>query len=197
MKYYSFINLPPLPIKLIKNAPLSTINPMGKRSNLNVKQVDGSEIPDAVYRRYELPENYTTWVKDNIPELKNETIVVGYQTIDNLEHRYSQLHPHTDGLGRGTYCINYIFELGGVDVKTSWWQEKNEEIVRTPWSHLFDLNKLIKLDEVVFSLKRWHIIRADILHSVQTLTSTRKAFTVGFNNFEIYEEIIKKYHEPL
>ena len=193
---YSLLSLPNLPKYMIDSIKESITNDLQTVQKVPLKtvQLDGTFVEDSIYSRWSLLEDYHTWVFENIPELKDANPVLGFQSIKNpLEFGFSQLHPHTDGAARGAFCISYLIDTGGDNVETIWWQEKDKELKRTPWSHCWDLNKLTEINKTIFPNNSWNIMRTDWIHSVQYIKSDRIALTIGFADEELFFKIMEKY----
>jgi len=194
MKIHSLLNLPQLPSALLDHITASIIGaPMQKVSGRKIVQLDGSTADDAVYNRWPLSQEYTEYVNELIPELSNSNFNIGFQSIANSSGQLCQLHPHTDGAVRGPFCIAFLISTGGMDVETIWWQQHEQDLLRSPWSHVWDLASLDKVDSVVFPEGRWNIMRTDLIHSVQNIDTNRVAFTIGFFDEDLFDLIQEKY----
>lgn len=194
MKVFSILDLPELPKDLIDEIEESIVgSSMQKFPDQKIKQFDATEVDDAIYTRWLLTDRYTNYVKMLIPEIADSDFNIGFQSIKGSNNNICQLHPHTDGKIRGTFCISFLINDGGTNVETFWWQEHNKGLIRDPWSHAFDLNALRKIESTIFPIYRWNIIRTDLLHSVHNITKDRKAFTIGFFDERIFDTIVEKY----
>jgi hypothetical protein len=180
----------------LKNNAASNFKPLDNKTiRSDMKILAGEEyIEDAIYSRGTLNETYYEYISNLIPELTTDKIVtVGYQKITSLLGNSTMLHPHTDSRNRGRYCISYLLDSGGDDVETIWWQENGKDITRDPWSHSFNMNDLTMIERTIFPTNCWNIMRTDVLHSVQYITTSRIAISVGFNDEEAYKQILEKY----
>jgi len=194
MKLFALLNLPTLPTNLrngIENAIVG--DHMQAISNKKILQIDKTEVNDAVYKRWPLENQYIDYVKEIIPEFNQTNFNIGFQSIKNYSNELSQLHPHTDGKVRGPFCISFILNTGGSNVETLWWKEFGNDLIRSPWSHVWDLNLLERQDSIIFPENNWNIMRTDIIHSVHNIKTNRLSFTIGFFDEKIYYTIIKKY----
>lgn len=204
---YSYLNLPPLEL----NWPKITDETFFDAKSLYEGKVPfrtfldpdtNEEIGLCWYQRKKATSQYYDFAYELIPELKKvELEDVGFQKIINYEEHPNGVIflPHTDGK-RGTHCIHWNLDVGGPRAKTIWWKEPLQDLVRPPFTHPNnkwldgnDISHFEKLDEVIWSPKRWGIFRTDILHSVQPVLTCREAFTIGFSNQDLYLEIIEKY----
>lgn len=159
-----------------------------------ITQKDGSEQAASGYHRVEGFKEHYDWVYENIPELKGHLNEVGFQVIDNKHH-----HPngatfaiHTDGV-RGQHVIAFNLDVGGPNVPTRWYHEHDQPLVRPQGTKRISLRNLDQLTEVVFMPGVWCMLRANILHTVHSVLTERIAFTIGFSNYELYQELAKKY----
>ena len=194
MSYFSILNLPSPPSELLEFISSSIVDaPMQKISGRKIIQLDGAEAEDAVYNRWSLDQKYVDYVAQLIPELANIKFNVGFQSIKNVTGNLCQLHPHTDGVVRGPFCIHYMINVGGDDVKTIWWKQHDEPTVREPWKHVWNLAELEELDSTVFPEGQWNIMRTDIIHSVQSISTDRVALAIGFFDETVFNTIKEKY----
>lgn len=162
----------------------------------------GKELGLVWYARYVAPEDYKEYIYNLIPELQRvELTDVAFQEAYNeVNHPNGCMFlPHTDGK-RGKFCIHWNYDVGGEDVKTIWWHEPGYPLHREPFSHPNekwtkgnDISHMSRVAEIVWSEKRWGIFRTDILHGVHPVMTSRNAFTVGFDDEDLFFEIIEKY----
>ena len=195
--YYALLHkLPKLPDDITKNIldsislGLQTTHVVDKK----IAKIDGNALSDAEYYRWNTLPELTEWIYDVIPELKDTKTVIGYQLIkkpSNVDK--CELHPHTDGEGRGLFCLQYILETGGDNIETIWWKEHKDSMMRGFWKHCWDDSKLEKLMSVQYAPHTWAIMRTDILHSVEYITSSRIAFTIGMYDNDYYTKLIDTY----
>lgn len=194
MKTFSILDLPGLPkdiIDIIEDSKTGSLKQ--KLSQQKIKQLDNTEVDDAIYSRWPLTDRYTQFINNLIPELEGLTLTIGFQSIKANGNNICQLHPHTDGKTRGPFCISFLLTSGGTNVETIWWQENGKDLIRDPWSHCFDLNVLSKVNSTIFPSNRWNIMRTDLIHSVHNINNDRRAFTIGFFDESIFNIIISKY----
>jgi hypothetical protein len=153
-----------------------------------------TELPLARYTRYKI-DNFVEKIISAVPELKDHIRDVGLQNIYNesLDTRGSKMMPHTDGVARGRHCIQWLFETGGSDVHTTWYIEDNYTALRYPAIAGKDFKNLNVIEDVIFDVKKWAIFKTNIIHSVQTIHTSRKALTIGFSNEQLFDQLIEKY----
>jgi hypothetical protein len=102
------------------------------------------------------------------------------------------------------FALNYMLELGGDDVLTTWYQEKNMPLRRSknkgqygaPQQQLADTGN-IEYDnlEILGSARlekhKWYLVATDILHDVDNIVGQRSSITFGYYNNTILQ-ILKK-----
>ena len=147
------------------------------------------------YKRNKINEKFIDDIVLAVPELEGHIRDVGLQKIYNecLNPAGSIMQPHTDGNARGTHCIQWLFDSGGTDVRTTWYTEELHSTLRSPEIGYVSFANLHPIEDVIFDTGRWVIFRTDIVHSVQTIYSSREALTIGFTNDQVFETIINKY----
>ena len=64
---------------------------------------------------------------------------------------------------------------------TVWYQEIGKPVVREGRARQPDYAKLTVLDQVVLPVNQWHILRTDILHSVENLQNNRIRISIDID----------------
>jgi hypothetical protein len=183
---------------------------------IGIKQPDGTVQNVGSYSRCEVIKPVQEWVFGVFPELQEHSREIGLMQLSgNLANgRPCQLVAHTDGR-RGQHVLQYMFETGGPDVTTNWWQEDGHAVYRESAVfnhgadnhdgrdglaeekhiavHKMDLNGLTLLDSVVLEKGHWYLLETNVIHSVHNVRTKRLALTVGFSNRELYESMAEKY----
>lgn len=176
--YYQLLDFPPLPDYLkskfdqlieekLLGLPETVYNPQNPRAadgyinHVQYKDLSEEKTGRIVY--HELTEDFESWVKENITDQ--------YKRVKFSIHHGEIAPPHTDYLR--DFGINYIHVMGGNSVKTVWYQEEGFPIVRNGRCRQPDYQRLSILEEVTLPADSWHILRTDILHSVEHLQSNR------------------------
>lgn len=164
----------------------------------NELQPNGEYLCPTRYIRYGVDDRYNEYVVELVPELNGQIKDIGYQKVFNEKNWPSgaKLFQHTDGIGRGKYCLHYILDTGGDEVATTWYQEQNNPLIRLPrkaTDKLISMDRLTKIEEVIFSKGRWALFKTNILHSVQVIKTSRISFTIGFNNDLLFHTLVNKY----
>lgn len=192
-KIYSYLDLP-IPMKLKEE--ITTGNCLYDNKELLEKldyNYKGSTL--CRYIRNKVDEQFINDIVLAVPELEGHIKDVGLQKTYNecLNPAGSILPPHTDGSTRGTHCIQWLFDSGGPDVHTTWYIEDMHTALRNPNIADTRSTNLHPIKDVIFDTNRWVIFRTNIIHSVQTIYSSREALTIGFTNDQVFKKIIKKY----
>jgi hypothetical protein len=192
MWYYKFSNiLPEVPEHFINEAREFLSNSPEKNKMDKVRNVganafyhhsvrhpeSGNDVPSCRLPQWELGDNFTNWVKENIvdwAELQEARVspCIGNSDIAG---------PHTDA----TRIVNalYIFDLDSDDIVTRFWQEKNKPIIRKlKYRTLDSFENLTLLDEVIIPKNTWTVIRTDVLHSVHNISGRRNAFHISLKS---------------
>jgi hypothetical protein len=144
---------------------------------------DGTAVIHSTYRAVDETENLLNWFQENIYPYPAADYEI--QRIGN-----GAFHLHTDGRIR-TFVLSYMFELGGENVETSWWKEKNQQLIREPGMAKFNFDNMEKMKSIVFPNNAWNIVDARIFHTVYMIETTRLAFCVGFKSIQSFEHFLK------
>jgi hypothetical protein len=159
------------------------------------KHTNTSELSLCRYTRDKINDKFIGEIVSAVPELDGYIRDVGMQKIYNedLNPAGSLMIPHTDGIPRGRHCIQWLFNSGGPDVHTTWYIEDDHTAIRSPGLVDTNFSNLCPIEDVIFDTSRWTIFKTDIIHSVQTIYTSREALTIGFTNDQLFEKIINKY----
>ena len=184
--YYQLLDLPLLPDYLkskfdqlieqtLLGMPENVYLPQSPRESdgyiNHVQYKDFTETLTGYIVYHELTAEFDQWVKENVSKQFNRAKF--------SIHHGEIAPPHTDYLR--DFGINYIHVLGGNDVKTVWYQEEGFPIVRNGRCRQPDYQRLSILKEVVLPANQWHVLRTDILHSVENLQSNRIRISVDID----------------
>ena len=194
--YYKLLDFPSLPVHLeqqldqlilekLLGFPGQVYTPTTRGINglinyIQYKNFDHTKSGQIVY--HELPKDFVDWINQNIVSIYNRaTIAVHHGEI---------APPHTDYLRQ--FGINYIHRLGGNNVTTVWYQETGKSVVRNGRARQPDYAKLTVLDQVVLPARRWHLLRTDVLHSVENLYSNRIRLSIDVDK-EVVMSVTKHF----
>lgn len=207
MQYFKFLNrLPSIPTELTDQIVYVDSADTGKLNNHyntyrehKVIVSDGSTQDGVFYYRTPVdgPTNPTLneWLYKNIDELKNSDITTGVQYCTSMTGCASAFLPHTDGTARGRYTMLYLIKNGNPNspVTTHWWQQPGEDLVRPPHTLFPDSTVLVEMARIELPIGVWTMIRTNIIHSVQNVTDSRIAISLGVHSDELAELIAEKY----
>lgn len=178
MSYYKELIFPVIPLNLLKSSNIF------KRSKGFINQTD-------------LIENSSEYTMYHITtELRNWLVVNNIIKLENINKVYIQTQSpgvhvvHTDFNRK--YALNYIIDTGGDNVITSWYKQKGHPIVRKEKKERYQTDSesinyrdLEKLDHVKFEQNRWYLMKVNVLHDVQNITSLRKSLTIIVSDTEL------------
>jgi hypothetical protein len=153
--------------------------------------LNGNTHRRATYRRYNLSDRVSDWVRENIGEFSQ----VGSQ----LMHEGQAFTPHSDG-GPRRYIINYLIDAGGPDVMTQWFQQHDCELIREgPALQFPSGDGLSLIKSIVIPEKSWTCLFGKVIHSVVGIKTRRVQLSIGFSAEEFLKlkerhAIMLKYH---
>ena len=168
-------SLPAIPNELL-------INP-GTNSNDYIKQPDErhKHLPAhwrATFARYSINTALLDWLRTNI---STSLDLAGLQRMtwpDDAISGKRIIVPHTDAVRN--WAVSYLFELGGTNVTTSFYQEQDFSLIRES-DRLFKTERLTVVKQLVIEPYRWHLINTSVIHGVENVETQRQAITIGLN----------------
>lgn len=137
---------------------------------------NGVAVEHRTNYRYELSDELHTWVHNNIASTFMDiglSINDGSGVVSNLTM------PHTD-FSRD-YTLMYVLDTGGPDVRTTFWKEHNQNLRRENWHYPSNYDDLEYIDHLVIQTRKWTLLNARVLHSIENLESTRLSLQVAFH----------------
>ena len=147
---------------------------------------DGKSYRNSRGFRYTLDQQVSDWIHQH---LTNQYTDCGLSVIHGPD---GLLAPHTDQTRR--FAILYMFDTGGADVRTAFYQEHGYPVERELREFGTDYSKLNEVHAVQFPLRTWVIMNTNVLHSVENLVSDRIQIQFGLNEVPddwTYQEEIK------
>lgn len=197
--YYKKLDFPELPLEL-------------KVKFDQLAEHELLKIPDVIYTKDNLNEHqYFNYLKSSSTKVNNTTVPGGEMIYSNLTpefetwfrknisataglprfaaHKNDPNHPITF-LGahcdfKRNYALNYVHRPGGSKVKTVFYQEEGYPVIRELGITWETAPKLIKLAEINIPVNTWHLLRTDIIHSVEYMTSPRIRITSDPDQAEV------------
>lgn len=129
----------------------------------------------AKYQRYSFNEQLNQWFLDNIV---HEYVFVGSGVSIVDGGPYHRVHTDITRV----YTLNYLFETGGTDVITSFYQEKDQSVIREPGLYIDDTTDLELIESFKLETGRWHVLNTRILHGVTGLVGPRIGIQIGLRD---------------
>lgn len=136
------------------------------------------KIENILYKRWALPNRLETWIKENISDAYDS---IGFQIHDVSARGGTDHLPHTDSFPR-RWVLNYNIQLGGDNVLTSFYQEKNQPLFRDHLTRPTSLDDLELLETIKIEPFRWHVLSSLVIHGVTGIESKRMAISIGINS---------------
>jgi len=149
-------------------------------STRTITKPDGTSVSNINYSRLKISKELEEWVQTNIC---SEFIHAAISVSDpgNVTDTHG---PHVDGSRDVT--IMWIYDTGGPDVDTVFWEVLNEPLVsesRGKWLDTY--NNLKEYAKVRFRPRTWYLLNTRIMHSVENLQSPRIVLQVSLG----YEDL--------
>jgi hypothetical protein len=192
---YSEVDLPNIPEHLLDF-------PIGKNSFSKYPSKDYNLIKNkepVVACRYTveaITHNHPLlfWLEKNLPWSIN---LIKKIQIAKSENEKGSTHAIHSDINR-RWALNYMTDLGGDDVWTTWYREINKPIYRFKIhgqpsdTGPVRYEKLTELASVKLENRKWYLLRVDILHDVHIIKTERKSITISFTDDNLPLELIKK-----
>lgn len=173
--FYQELDLPLIPEELIPLQLNTTPENLLRAYQAQLLNKNGGVETSVENNLYHLDKKMELWIQDNVCKTYND---VGLKY--NFYHpERSFLAPHTDVTRK--YVLIYNLLTG--DGELVFWREKNHDTEREPFKRHTPASyeNLEEIFRVKTPLKKWFIMNATILHSVEKLTSVRAQFQVSLN----------------
>lgn len=155
----------------IENTALNQSDP----SYLNRKLIkDNKEINSRIQYGYNLGEDWSQWVSDNLISdffATGGRLSVGKDTTTHGAHVDSY---HND---LPVYKLYYLIDPGGPDASTLFFKEHGYPIIRKGTKENVcccnDYSKMEIIDQVKFPVGQWVLLNTNILHGVENVVGSR------------------------
>ena len=207
MWLYKFIDAPELPPELEAKVMALYNDPNRESQRINSNDYADAMKPDLAGRlhpkdvvaikdgksyrnsrgfRYTLDQQVSDWIHKHLSDQYTDCGLSVIHGPDGL------LAPHTDQTRR--FAILYMFDAGGADVRTAFYQEHGYPVERELREFGTDYDQLKEVHAVQFPLRTWVIMNTNVLHSVENLVSDRIQIQFGLNEVPddwTYQEEIK------
>lgn len=184
---YKFLNCQQPPQKFIDLALTADPVQYGSRSTTNYYKPGkdpiakrhltscGQEKKSIRLPKYDMPEEFANWVRNHITDKFLEAAVALSDKGNG-----GGLGPHTDRAR--DYCLMYVIKSGGDHVRTSFWQERQQPLVRRRFTFIDNYDMLELIDEGNFKEGRWLVMNTLILHSLENVQDRRIAFQITIDH---------------
>ena len=143
-------------------------------------QIENNTFPGGEYFYTELTPEFKSWFRENI------SATAGFLRFSTHKPDPSspitRLSPHVDF--QRSYGLNYVHVPGGISVKTVFYQEQGHPVIRSN-PPISVKSPLIKLAEITIPVNTWHLLRTDIVHTVEFMTGPRIRITADPDQLEI------------
>ena len=191
MKFCAHItNLPMIPQHFLDRAEHIAVSGSGKevlpigRTKADFERIltkDNKSYTNSRIHRYDVGEDFTQWVKENIiGEFREAPVAI-------LRHRGPSAGPHSDIVT--SFRLIYLITTGGIDCCTTWWHEKNKDLY-PPVGHItVDYSNLIELEQIKMKPYNWYAIDTRVLHSVENITDDRIAVQISLSSCKLATQI--------
>lgn len=185
--YWIPLDLPQIPAHLCEKFFDYETKPVINRTTDRILKAGDSKYHNAYLTRYQLEEFYD-WTKEAI---NDEFVEISAQVIE----RGSSSGPHTDKLRK--WHLFYLFDTGGDDVETVWYQEPGKPVWRDEFVIFDDYSKLTELYRCVLPSNTWILFNSRIIHDVQGIKGVRKTLTVDYNTMpERFQTLVESATFP-
>jgi hypothetical protein len=137
---------------------------------------DGTVVKNIECNRWNMDSELVDWLDQNICHSDQ----FGFQVSTSLPGANTHLM-HTDSYPR-RWVLNYYVDVGGENVQTRFFIEKNQPLIRDALTRSNDLDQLDLLYSVNIKPKRWCLLNGGILHDVVGITGSRKYFSLAISD---------------
>jgi hypothetical protein len=170
--YYRILDLPPIPQDLI-DITLDSVDNSGLSHYLTnvMRQMSGS---NKKYPRTKLPLQVEDWLRENI--IKD---AINYELAVSVDDNGAErLFPHTDRARK--YTLMYLLQSGGEQHRTVFYESKTIKNIDRMMT--FEYSDLIEVDSIIVPIKKWTILNAQEIHSVENIPHTRIAIQISIEH---------------
>jgi hypothetical protein len=182
---YQQVDLPKVPTNFVQEAlNLAHDNEKNKVENSNdldtlpvynrTIYVDGLPVKSRMTPRWDLSEDFSNWIRDNIcEEFIDSAVSISIGDSDAVNTGV-----HTDT--KRHYTLIYLLETSNEDQTTAWWQEPGFPVQRSERGYYKESwDSLIPLEKTVFPKLTWVVFNAGILHSIHNIQGSRIAIHIS------------------
>ena len=185
MEYYQQLSWPRVPKELLDQISFAGQNTVvldyGQRYYRDQQEIHAPYWTTGKISSLELE----AWLLENIPLPNLNRVMTSQILCQSRDPNYCEMIPHVDVMR--PVAINYFIDTGGENATTTWYQEKDQPIVRkvrrgfnpqqTFEGHV-GYHDLTEIAQVQAQPNTWYLYRTDIIHGVKNLTGTRKYISI-------------------
>ena len=139
---------------------------------------DGRDLPSRTQRSLPMPQEWHTWVQQNIVKEYIETSVRVSEGQGNIHGAHCDF--------RRKWKLYYLLNRGGDDATTCFYQQKGHNAVRdeitnndTSMISVNNYDELTVIDRVKWPMRRWVLLNTMVLHGVEGVTGPRNNLTIS------------------
>ncbi len=197
---YGEVDLPPIPDELLSNLNFCSEEKYIADIGYGKVFVKDNKIKNNTsYSRYMLWDDaLVTWFKKTVPPWPSHEHLILQKNAPNGNDKDCIFPVHQDL--RRMFALNYILDAGGDCVITSWFRDVNQPVLRglnKPIGMQSDSGPVDYADTKLlasahFEVRKWYLIRANVLHDVDHIDSERSSITVPYFDEDILNEFKQK-----
>ena len=185
MTFLQYLDLPPLPNKIIKEILLDSDNPQEKNKVVHYDSDGSFGKQYAGYRAYFATDIIQQWCDHNFPGNRRAVVT---KLIGGGE-----MIPHVD-IDR-QLALNCLITSGGALVLTRFFKLNNfNNVLHTRFVKTRDIfdSGLTVLEEYCIPKHTWHILRTDCIHDVSYIDSDRVLLSIDLSESN-FDRLIDQY----
>lgn len=185
--FWKFPNLPQVPDDLVNLAYKSITDTQRDPLNIHYKSNDeevftqnGQIKKSVAFVQFLLDQKIVDWIHENIvDENAHSNLRIARSTIDpNGDEKHKVAHTDYSR----DFILMYLLENGGPNHRTVFYQEKDKPLVRERHTVVYDYSTLNEIDSIQIPLKRWILLKTQIIHAVENIPNHRISFQLGIKN---------------
>jgi len=167
--------LPPIPSELISELEITNSDHYIRQHDKKRKNIPAHMA--SVFERLNINNTMLDWLRDNISSSFNFAGLQQMTWPDEATPGKRLVIPHTDK--ERDWAVNYLFEPGGPNVTTTFYQQPNFPLVRE-YDIFLSPNIVTVHEQFIIEPYRWHLMKSNVLHGVENVETLRQAITLGF-----------------
>ena len=141
------------------------------------RQLENGDIAHNIdYNRWSLTTEMNQWIESNICKADSAGLQISSVRPNSDTHLC-----HTDSYPR-RWVLNYMYAVGGENIRTRWFKEPGQPVVRPPLTVPNNLARLELLHSTIIEPHRWYLLNSSVLHDVVGITSSRESISLGIAN---------------